>query len=66
MSTPDTSFTPLGVLDDNNNYVLQTKDVYSLLKYVWTGVLIATTPAEYQTRVGVTADAYATVCITPS
>jgi hypothetical protein len=56
---PQFDLTPKGVLNASNNYILQHKDIYDLLKYVWTGVLIATTPEQYQARVGISADGYA-------
>jgi hypothetical protein len=64
---PSFDLTPQAVLDANNNYVLQNKNIYDLLKYVWTGVLIAITPEQYQTRVGISAAGYnaAGVCIHP-
>ncbi|KAL1684434.1 hypothetical protein GGG16DRAFT_106965, partial [Schizophyllum commune] len=48
--------TPLGLLNDANNYVLQQDSVYNLLKYAWTGVLLPTSEAEYWARVPVSDD----------
>ncbi|KAL1673918.1 hypothetical protein EV122DRAFT_293783 [Schizophyllum commune] len=45
--------TPMGLLNDANNYVLQQDSVYNLLKYAWTGVLLPTSEAEYWARVPV-------------
>ena len=48
--------TPMGLLNDANNYVLQQDSVYNLLKYAWTGVLLPTSEAEYWARVPVSDD----------
>ncbi|OBZ76547.1 Pesticidal crystal protein cry6Aa [Grifola frondosa] len=41
---------PKGLLNADDTYVLQRQDIYSLMKYVWTGVLLPTTLEEYKTR----------------
>ncbi|KAL1734665.1 hypothetical protein EV714DRAFT_194975, partial [Schizophyllum commune] len=48
--------TPMGLLNDANNYVLQQDSVYNLLKYAWTGVLLPTSETEYWARVPVSDD----------
>ncbi|KAI5889325.1 uncharacterized protein SCHCODRAFT_02634178 [Schizophyllum commune H4-8] len=55
-STGTIDLTPMGLLNDANNYVLQQDSVYNLLKYAWTGVLLPTSVAEYWTRVPVSND----------
>lgn len=44
---------PTGLVDDRGSYVLNHEDIYKLLRYVWTGVLIATTPENYKERLGI-------------
>ncbi|TRM63172.1 hypothetical protein BD626DRAFT_548150 [Schizophyllum amplum] len=43
--------TPKELLNADNNYALQHQDVYNLLRYVWSGVLLPCTEAKYQDRV---------------
>ncbi|KAL1750571.1 hypothetical protein FB107DRAFT_223663 [Schizophyllum commune] len=48
--------TPQGLLNADGNYVLQQEDVYNLLKYVWTGVLLPVDASAYQTRLQISTD----------
>ena len=48
--------TPQGLLNADGNYVLQQEDVYNLLKYVWTGVLLSVDASAYQTRLQISTD----------
>ncbi|OBZ77114.1 Pesticidal crystal protein cry6Aa [Grifola frondosa] len=41
---------PKGLLNADGTYVLRREDIYSLMKYVWTGVLLPTTMEDYKTR----------------
>ena len=45
--------TPMGLLNDANNYVLQQDSVYSILQCAWTGVLLPTTEEGFWARVQV-------------
>ncbi|KAJ6502767.1 hypothetical protein C8R47DRAFT_1106733 [Mycena vitilis] len=54
--TPDLA--PTGLVDIQGDYILDTPDVFNLLKYLWTGMLLATTAHDYRTRTGITIGTY--------
>jgi hypothetical protein len=63
MAPPDTTLEPRGLLDKSGKFSLDRTEITSLMTYVWTGVLLATTETEYQKRVVMTADRYNKVFI---
>ncbi|KAI5830652.1 hypothetical protein K523DRAFT_415712 [Schizophyllum commune Tattone D] len=48
MSTID--LTPRGLLNGDNNYILQDQGLYDLLKYIWAGLVLPRTTWEYNDR----------------
>ena len=55
MADSDTiTMEPGKLLDGDGNYCMQQKANYSLLKYIWTGVLLATNMDDFKLRIGVT------------
>ncbi|KAJ6503734.1 hypothetical protein C8R45DRAFT_1091513 [Mycena sanguinolenta] len=55
---PVPSLEPTGITDDQGNYVLQTRDMFNLLKFLWTGVLLCEDQASYCTRTGISSVHY--------
>ncbi|KAL1734518.1 hypothetical protein EV714DRAFT_202113 [Schizophyllum commune] len=53
------AFEPKGLLNSDNNYILQHDDVVYLHKYVWGGVLLPTTESAYRSRLHVSNDVFA-------
>ncbi|CAD6445217.1 07b06209-cfd8-402b-a3dc-9f09734075db [Sclerotinia trifoliorum] len=62
MTTPaasdDSLFEPKGLTASDGKYVLDHAGISSLLRYVWSGVLLPTTKDEYLTRTGVASSHY--------
>ncbi|KAJ7677065.1 hypothetical protein DFH06DRAFT_1169662 [Mycena polygramma] len=58
MSFPTPDLAPNGLVDNQGDYVLHTPDVFNLLKYLWTGMLLATNAHDYRTRTGITIGTY--------
>ena len=55
-TTVDLRLTPQGLINKDNNYIIQQEGIYDLLKYSWTGVLLPVTEEQYQTRVQISGD----------
>ncbi|ATZ46168.1 hypothetical protein BCIN_01g08160 [Botrytis cinerea B05.10] len=49
---------PKGLIDDKGDYALNQTDISNLLKYIWTGALLATTKEEYLLHTGINATEY--------
>ncbi|KFY66710.1 hypothetical protein V496_01939 [Pseudogymnoascus sp. VKM F-4515 (FW-2607)] len=55
MTDPSTlTMEPGSLLKVDGNYCMQQKTTYSLMKYIWTGVLLATNMDDFKARIGVT------------
>ncbi|KAI5887936.1 uncharacterized protein SCHCODRAFT_02639284 [Schizophyllum commune H4-8] len=52
------AFEPKGLLNSDDNYMLQQADVVQLLKYVWGGVLLPSTESEYRSRLQISNDVF--------
>nr|VEU13568.1 pesticidal crystal protein cry6Aa [Schizophyllum commune] len=52
------TFEPKGLLNSDDNYILQHDDVVKLLKYVWAGVLLPVTEDAYRSRLQVSDDVF--------
>ena len=52
-SSPSFDLSPKGVLDENNNYVLQHESIYALLQYIWAGVLLPADTSAFQKRLDI-------------
>ncbi|KAI5834035.1 hypothetical protein K523DRAFT_341145 [Schizophyllum commune Tattone D] len=55
-ATTTVDLSPQGLINKDNNYILQQEGIYDLLKYSWTGVLLPITEEQYQTRVQISGD----------
>ena len=55
-ATTTVDLSPQGLINKDNNYILQQEGIYNLLKYSWTGVLLPVTEEQYQTRVQISGD----------
>ncbi|KAL1687773.1 hypothetical protein GGG16DRAFT_116671 [Schizophyllum commune] len=53
--------TPRGLLNGDNNYVLQDEGLYGLLKYIWAGLLLPKTTWEYSDRLRLPEETYANI-----
>lgn len=53
MTPTNITLEPVGLLKSDGSYVLQTKDIHNLLKFVWTGVLLPNDQASYVKWIGV-------------
>lgn len=42
--------TPKGLINEDGNYILQQDDMYGLLKYIWSGLLLPVSEQEYIMR----------------
>ncbi|KAJ7677064.1 hypothetical protein DFH06DRAFT_1317658 [Mycena polygramma] len=62
MSTPtntaDPDGGPKGVLTADEQYALRTRNMFNLLKYLWTGALVGADAAAYRVRTGISLDHY--------
>ncbi|KAL1711238.1 hypothetical protein EV715DRAFT_180409, partial [Schizophyllum commune] len=52
-SSPSFDLSPKGVLNKNNNYVLQQESIYALLQYIWAGVLLPADTSAFQKRLDI-------------
>ncbi|KAL1682192.1 hypothetical protein EV122DRAFT_204044 [Schizophyllum commune] len=52
------TFEPKGLLNSDDNYILQHDDVVKLLKYVWAGVLLPVTEDAYRSRLQISDDVF--------
>ncbi|KAI5892290.1 uncharacterized protein SCHCODRAFT_02625792 [Schizophyllum commune H4-8] len=65
MSTID--LTPRGLLNGDNNYILQDQGLYDLLKYIWAGLILPRSNWEYAERLRLHEETYSNIepVITP-
>lgn len=50
--------TPRGLLNGDNNYILQDVGLFGLLKYIWAGLLLPQTTGDYSDRLRLPEEMY--------